>query len=213
MSKPTKTTSPEEIQMLLHLRIKYHPVRMFTYLLLIGITSSFLFLSLAYIMTTLRTGYPHFQLPLIFHANTVIILVSSYTLSQTRKANLAGDEKGYFNGLLVTFGLALAFALFQIIGWKELSANGIGLTNQIAGTYIYVMSGFHLVHLLFGLLALGYFLFKAFKQNRDPVKALLFETDPFSKVKVQMLCLYWHFLDGLWVYLYLFFLFNMYVLS
>lgn len=213
MSKSTKTTPSEEASYLLHLRLKYHPARMFTYLVIIGISSAFLFLSVAYFITTFGTEYHQFDLPIIFHANTVIIFVSSYAISQTRKAIMADDEKAYFNGLLVTFALAIAFTVFQVIGWKELSNSGISLTNNIAATYIYVISGLHLLHLLAGILALTYFLYRAFEIRYDGVKALLFETDPFSKMKVQMLCLYWHFVDGLWIYLYLFFLFNIYVLG
>lgn len=211
--KSTKTGSSEEIQSLIHLRLKYHPLRMFTYLILVGITSTFLFLSVSYFITTIGTDFNNFRLPMIFHANSVIILVSSYAISQTRKAILADDETAYFNGLLVTFGLAVAFTGFQIMGWKELSESGITLTNNIAGTYIYVISGLHLFHLIAGLVALGYFLFRAFELKHDGVKALMFETDPFAMLKVQMLCLYWHFVDGLWIYLYLFFLFNIYVLG
>lgn len=213
MPKSTKISSDEEIRSLLHLRLKYHPIRMFTYLVLIGITSAFLFLSISYFLTTFGTGFNHFKLPMVFHANTIIILVSSYAISQTRKAILADDEKAYFNGLVVTFGLAVAFTWFQFMGWKELAASGISFTNNIAGTYLYVISGLHLVHLLAGLIALGYFLYRAFELQHDGVKALLFETDPFAKMKVQMLCLYWHFVDGLWIYLYLFFVLNIYVLG
>ncbi|MFN8288080.1 MAG: cytochrome c oxidase subunit 3 [Chitinophagales bacterium] len=195
----------------LELRVKYHPLRIFTFLVLMGISSAFLFLSVSYFLTTLGTGFNNFQLPLIFHANTIIILVSSYSMGQTRKAILADDWKGYSNGLLVTAALGIAFTVFQIVGWQQLIANGVKLSNNVAGAYLYVISGLHLVHLVVGIVILGWFLVRSLESRNDQVKALLFEIDPFSKMRVNLLSLYWHFVDGLWIYLYLFFLANIYV--
>ena len=63
------------------------------------------------------------------------------------------------------------------------------------------------------ILLLGYFLLRALEAKNDAVKTLLFESDPFCKMKVDVLCTYWHFVDGLWVYLYLFFVVNIYVFT
>ncbi len=123
------------------------------------------------------------------------------------------DWNGYLNGLLVTAGLGVAFLIFQVAAWKELMAGGIRLSNNIAGAYLYVISALHLIHLLVGLTLLAWFSISALENRNDPVKLLLFESDPFSKMKVDLLCTYWHFVDGLWVYLYLFFVLNIYVLA
>lgn len=197
----------------LELRIKYHPLRIFTLLILAGITSAFLFLSVSYFLTTFGTNYNHFQLPVLFHANTIIILVSSYSMAQTRKAILSDDWTGYTQGLIVTAALAVAFTVFQIIGWQQLINSGINLQSNVAGAYLYIISGLHLVHLVVGILLLGWFLVRAIEHRSDQVKALLFEVDPFSKMRVSLLATYWHFVDGLWVYLYLFFVLNVYVFT
>lgn len=199
--------------MQMKMRLKYSPARIFTYLGLVGITSAFLFLSVSYFATTIGTSFNNFKLPLLFHANTIIILVSSYCMVQTRKAMLRGDWNGYFNGLLVTGGLAIAFMFFQVEAWKELMASGIRLSNNIAGAYLYVISALHMGHLAIGIVLIGWFTVSAFELRNDPVKLLLFESDPFSKMKVDLLCTYWHFVDGLWVYLYLFFVANIYLLG
>lgn len=195
----------------LELRLRYHPLRIITYLVLMGISSAFLFLSVSYFLTTFGTDFNRFQLPLIFHANTIIILVSSYSIGQTKKAIMADDWKGYSNGLLVTAGLGIAFTVFQIIGWKELISSGILLQNNVAAAYLYVISGLHLIHLAVGLGILGWFMIRSLESRNDQVKALLFEIDPFSKMRVSLLCTYWHFVDGLWIYLYVFFLLNIYL--
>lgn len=184
---------------------RYHPVAVMTYLILLGITSVFLTLSVSYFLTTFGTGFNRFDLPLLFHANSVIILVSSYSMHQTRLANLRDDAKGFSNGIMVTTLLGIAFTAFQIIAWKELLSSGIKLQNNVAGAYLYVISGLHLLHLIVGVAVLAYFWLKAKEREANPVAELLFDTDPVAKLKVKYLALYWHFVDGLWIYLYLFF--------
>ncbi len=213
MPKTTKTYDKDDIRSRLEMRLKYHPMRIFTYLVLVGICSAFLFISISYFATTVGTNFNNFKLPLLFHANTIIILVSSYTMAQARKAINNDDTKGYLNGLLVTTGLSLAFTFFQVTAWQELHASGIALKNNIAGAYLYVISGLHLMHLLAGVAVLLWFALKALDKSNDAVKLLLFEADPFTKMRVDLLTTYWHFVDGLWVYIYLFFIFNIYVLK
>lgn len=213
MSKATETYDKGEIRSRLEMRLKYHPLRIFTYMVLVGICSAFLFISISYFATTFHTNFNNFKLPLLFHANTIIILVSSYSMSQARKAMNEDDMKGYLTGLLVTTGLSVAFTFFQVTAWMELHASGIALKNNVAGAYLYVISGLHLLHLLAGVVVLLWFAIKALDKTNDPVKLLLFEADPFSKMKVGLLTTYWHFVDGLWIYIYLFFVLNIYVLK
>lgn len=184
---------------------RYHPLAVMTYLIILGISSVFFTLSVSYFFTTLGTGYNRFNLPLLFHANSVIILVSSYSMHQTRLANLRDDARGFTNGIMVTTLLGVAFTVFQIIAWKELLSNGIKLQNNVAGAYLYVISGLHLLHLMVGVALLAYFWLKAKERENNPVAELLFDTDPVAKLKVKYLALYWHFVDGLWIYLYFFF--------
>ena len=195
------------------MRLKYHPMRIFTYLVLVSISSAFLFVSMSYFLTTVGTGFNNFKLPLLFHANTIIILVSSYSMAMARKCINNDDAKGYLTALLVTTGLSIAFTFFQVTAWQEMAVHGIALKNNIAGAYLYFISGMHLIHLLAGVGLLIWFAIKAIDKSTDPVKELLFESDPVNKMKVGLLCTYWHFVDGLWIYIYLFFVFNIYVLK
>ncbi len=213
MAGITESASSEEMQSKIRLRLKYHPMRVFIYLLLVGITSAFVFLSAAYFATTVGTDFNKFKLPLLFHANTIIILVSSYTINQTRKTIRNDDWKGYVNALLVTAGLGIAFTVFQVIAWKQMVLGGMKFSSNIASDYLYVISGLHLAHLVVGVVLLAWFSVQALQKNNDPVKMLMFESDPFSKMKVDLICTYWHFVDGLWLYIYLFFVFNIYVLA
>ena len=117
-------------------------MRVFTYLVLVSISSAFLFVSISYFLTTVGTGFNNFKLPLLFHANTIIILVSSYSMAMVRKSMDSDDMKGYVTGLLVTTGLSLAFLFFQITAWQEMSAHGVLLKNNVAGAYLYFISGY-----------------------------------------------------------------------
>jgi cytochrome c oxidase subunit 3 len=213
VSKATKIHDAGDIREMMEQRLKYHPMRVFTYLVCVSTSSAFLFVSISYILTTFGTGFNNFQLPLLFHATTIIILVSSYSMSMARKAMDNDDAKGYLTGLLVTAGLSLAFMFFQITAWQELKVHGIILKDNIAGAYVYFISGMHLLHLGVGVVLLIWFAIKALDKSGDPVKLLLFESDPVNKMKIGLLSTYWHFVDGLWVYIYLFFVFNIYVLK
>lgn len=192
-------------------RLKFSPLRIFVYLGLTAISSSFVFLSISYLLTTYGTNFNNFKLPVIFHANTIILLVSSYSTVQIRKSMEADDWKGYLQALLVTAGIGVVFTCFQVWGWMDLEAQGVKFTD-IGGTYLYVISGLHMAHLLVGLLLLAWFSLKSYDTMHDPVKKLLFESDPFSKLNVELICTYWHFVDLLWLYLYVFFVVNIYLL-
>ncbi len=193
-------------------RLRYHPVRVFTYLIIVGISSAFLTLLFCYFATTAGSVWNKFSLPQIFHANTVIILVSSYTVWQMRRANQRDDHAGYKTALLITALLGLSFMIFQLIGWHELLSGGISFHKNISGSYLYLISGLHLVHLLVGVGFLLFFLLRARQADRDAYKSLIFETDPVAKLKIEMLGLYWHFVDVLWLFLYISFMVALHLL-
>jgi cytochrome c oxidase subunit 3 len=129
-----------------------------------------------------------------------------------RQSNLNDDHKGYKSALLMTSVLGLAFTGFQLLGWAELFRSGVGFRNNISGTYLYLLSGLHLAHLLVGVGILFYFLFKAYMTEADAFKSLMFDTDPVEKLKIEMMGVYWHFVDGLWLFLYVCFLVALYLM-
>lgn len=193
-------------------RLRFHPVRVFTYLIILGISSAFLTLVFCYFATTAGSVWNKFSLPQIFHANTVIILVSSYTVWQMRRANIRDDHAGYKSALLITALLGLAFTAFQLFGWYELLGSGVGFQRNISGSYLYLISGLHLLHLLVGVGFLFWFLYRAYVVDKDAYMSLMFETDPVAKLKIEMMGLYWHFVDVLWLFLYLCFMIALYLL-
>ncbi|MFZ0431586.1 MAG: cytochrome c oxidase subunit 3 [Candidatus Acidiferrales bacterium] len=149
------------------------------------------------------TDWQHFQLPRILYLNTLILLASSFTLQAARarlgsvSASLSGApalaRKLFSDGihwLYVTAGLGALFVLGQILAWRDLVHQGLFLATNPSCSFFYVFTALHGLHLLGGIGGLAYILRKLAKTNGTA------QTTGLSAVSV-----YWHFMDGLWVYL------------
>lgn len=192
-----------------------NPWKTFVFLILVGITSFFMILCVAYTYYSIETEFKPVKLPVIFHANTVIILLSSYTFRQSVLAIRNENSEAYYRNLMLTYGLGIAFIIFQILGWTELFRDGVGMSSKVYGNdggYLIMISSMHILHILAGLVPMSVAVFRARKRKKDPVKKLLYDSNPDNQYKIKLLEFYWHFIDGLWVYLYLFFLVNLYLL-
>jgi cytochrome c oxidase subunit III len=145
----------------------------------------------------------HFELPRILYFNTLILLLSSFTLEMSRRRfaqdpnfgrkELQGDVRSpaqALQWLYVTMGLGLIFVLGQLVAWRELAAQGLFLATTPSSSFFYVLTAFHGVHLLGGVTGLAYVLHRL---NRG--------TGPRQKAALGVASVYWHFMDGLWVYL------------
>lgn len=137
-------------------------------------------------------------LPNAFLISTFIILLSSVTI-QYAKMNL-GKSSSFFISGLATFLLAIAFVYFQWLGWSTLNSNSIFLNGNPSGSFIYVISFFHLLHYLGGIIFLALLVFRYRKVEIGDIERLNFK----------ILTQYWHFIGLIWVYLYLFFKFIIY---
>lgn len=80
------------------------------------------------------------------------------------------------------------------------------LDRTPSGAFLYVISGLHLAHLGGGLIFLLLFIFKTLRAAREPVNAMVFFTNPVESVRMEMIAKYWHYLGGLWIVLFLYFL-------
>ena len=172
-------------------------------LLYIGIFSSvmlFAGLTSAYIVRQADGGWVEFNMPFIFWISTAIILVSSATMNWALISAKKNRPDLYKPALLITFLLGVAFCTTQIIGWGELTEGGIYFTGRNAnpsGSYFYILSGVHLAHILSGLIYLLVILMNAFKNKYNSV----------DYAGIRHSGIFWHFLDGVWVYVFIFLLF------
>ncbi len=105
-----------------------------------------------------------------------------------------GVEKNYKTAITLTCFLGLAFLICQYAGWLVLKDNGVYINGNPAGSFVYVISMVHGVHILGGLIALLVVTFRAY-------------TKPFNQKQsagLGLITTYWHFVDFLWLYLFIF---------
>ena len=145
----------------------------------------------------------HFQLPRILYLNTAILLASSVTLEICRHEfdlrpdfngeESRGDEAAAraFPWLCATMALGLFFVLGQVMAWRDLAAKGLFLSSSPSSSFFYVLTALHGLHLLGGVVGLGYVLYR-FRPS-----ASLQQSGVLGVASV-----YWHFMDGLWVFLF-----------
>ena len=191
-----------------HDNFAFHPKNIYLTLLLFSLAMLFLALTAAFVYTRVQSDLPPIKLPILFVVNTIILLASSYTMVQAKKAYLADNTRQYTNMLWYTLGLSIFFLLMQCIAWYQLFDQQVYITSDNSAGYLYVISGLHFAHVIAGLPFLGVFLYKADRYMKEPVSVLVYFSDPDKRLNLRLLTLYWHFLDGLWIYLILFFFIN-----
>lgn len=185
-----------------------HPQK---FALWIGIASLVMFfagLTSAYIVRKSAGNWVEFAIPLNFVISAAILLISSFTIHlavNAFKNEKLGQYRLFLGG---TAMLSLTFVASQYLGWQELSKLGIPLTLNPSGDFVYVISIFHVLHVAVGiLLLLGAFV-RSWVLFDNPAKFLIYRTDPNKRIRIEMLATYWHFVDAVWIYLLLFFMFS-----
>src|ERR1700683_5279458 len=137
-----------------------------------------------------NSAWVPFNVPRILWLNTLILIASSFTLARSRSRFLANDSEGFRHWWGVTTILGIFFLAGQVIAWRQLAAAGLFLSTNPASSFFYVFTAAHGLHLLGGVLAL---LFIAFRPTHRLTKG----------TATEVVSMYWHFMDGLWVFLFL----------
>ena len=138
-------------------------------------------------------------LPQTFIYSTVVILLSSLTLHLAYKAAKSNELAKQKLLLLVTIILGIVFFIFQVQSWNILTEQGVYFINNNASqSFIYIFTGLHLAHIIAGIIVLLNALFGANK----PISS---ERNVF---RMDLAAIFWHFLDLLWIYIYVFLLLN-----
>ena len=151
----------------------------------------------AYIVRKGDGNWNELNLPSTFYYSTFFILISSITMNWALSSAKKNDQKNLANALVLTFVFGLAFVFFQFSSWSHLISNNIYFSGgNASGSYLYVLSGLHLVHLFGGMIGLSVVLIKAFLKK--------YSSENYHGI--QLCAIYWHFLDFLWIYLFLFLL-------
>jgi cytochrome c oxidase subunit III len=158
------------------------------------VSIAMLFLALTAVMVARAeesSDWIHTTVPPLLYFNTLVLLASSFTLEISRRALKREAANQFVRWLYVTTGLGIAFIAGQLIAWRELAAQGIYITTNPSSGFLYLLTAAHGLHLLGGILALFYLAFKTQKIISNPRK----------RIAVDITATYWHFMDGLWIYL------------
>lgn len=151
----------------------------------------------AYLVRRAEGNWVEFEVPQIFWYSSVVLIISSIAMHW---AYLAA-KKDNFNTLKIaisiTFVLGLAFLWMQVEGWKELVAQNIYFVGNPSGSFFYVFTLLHGVHLVTGLIVLCVTF----------ISAMRLKVHAKNLRRIEICTTYWHFLDILWLYLFAFLLY------
>ena len=175
-----------------------HPQKFGMWLFIITVVMIFISLSSAYIVKKGAGNWQYIELPSLFQVTTGLILLSSITMHfayfSAKKNNLLNIRLG----VILTALLAGGFIYGQIAAWNEMVQNGAFFVGNPASSFIYVFTGVHIAHLIGGIVFLAIVLVSAFR----------YQVHSKRLARIEICTTYWHFLGGLWLYLYIFLTLN-----
>ena len=180
---------------------KERTARSYKLILLFAMVSMFMMfagLTSAFVVSKSRADWlKDFQLPTAFYLSTVVILSCSVTFHLAKKAIQKDNRNATTSFLLATLALGILFVILQFVGFRQIVDNGYfftGNASSITSTFLYVVTIVHLAHLAGGLISLLIIIYNHFKQKYNSTQTL----------GIELGAMYWHFLDFLWIYLFLF---------
>ena len=172
--------------------------RVGVWVLIAGIAMFFTALSSAYIVRAASaTDWRPLALPRVLWLSTALILLSSGTIQAACRSLKHLLDRLYLRWLSVTAILGLGFLLSQWFAWMQLSRQGVFLSSNPHSSFFYLLTAMHGLHLAVGLLALTYLLVRTRQSSTDEA------AEARRHARAGAVGVYWHFMDGLWIYLFL----------
>ncbi|MCL6259719.1 cytochrome c oxidase subunit 3 [Aquiflexum sp. TKW24L] len=178
--------------------IAMHPKKFALWLFIVTVVMIFASLTSAYIVRQSEGNWLEFDLPSIFYYTSGIIVLSSIFLHWAYISAKKDDLSSLRIGMVITSFLGLAFLIGQWYSWIALVDRDVFFVGNPAGSFLYVFTGLHALHLVSGVIFLIIVLISSFKYK---VHSKNLDT-------MEMCVTYWHFLGGLWLYLFMFLLLN-----
>ncbi|MDB9989765.1 cytochrome c oxidase subunit 3 [Flavobacteriaceae bacterium] len=168
---------------------------------MISLTMSFLGITSGYIVSKERADWlTDFQIPEAFYISLFVILLSSITFYFAKKYVIAQQKKQGMIFLIITFLLGITFIILQFKGFSEIISSGYfftGSESTITTSFIYLVVLLHLTHILAALISVLVVIYNHYKQRYTIG----------NTVGIEIATTFWHFVDVLWIYLFLFFYF------
>ncbi len=146
------------------------------------------------------------HLPKAFFVSTAAMLLSAVAIKMARVHVQKDRLKKCTYYLISVLVLAVTFSVFQVIGWLEFYNKGFKApTANVASSYVYVLSGIHLFHVVMAIGFLLYVLIPFLKNSRNVVSELMLVTNPYQKKKMNMLFVFWYYVDVVWLIMFFYF--------
>ena len=195
-------------------RKRIHPQKFMMWLAMASISMAFAGLTSGFMVREAQGNWRLYHLPQVFTYSTVAIFISSITMIMGVRAFKTRQMPRYRMLISLTLILGIVFGLLQFTGFyqlyhqaQQIRINGqvlneaatVRLTGNPSESFLFIIAGLHLAHLVGGLIALLFVFFRAF---RTKVKT-------YNATGLEIVASYWHFLDALWIYLFVFFLVNL----
>jgi cytochrome c oxidase subunit 3 len=136
-------------------------------------------------------------MPKVLWLSTSLILISSVTMEVSRRSLRSLNDAGYGRWLVVTAVLGLGFLGSQLLAWRQLVRQGVYIATNPHSSFFYLFTAAHGLHLLGGLVALTFLMLRT-ARKRDTAAGELRRVGAADAATI-----YWHFMDGLWVGLFL----------
>jgi len=177
---------------------RIHPQKFTLWVAMGSIVMMFAGLTSAYIVKKNQSSWLEFKLPVVFWYSTFVILLSSVTIYLAQQSFKAREMGRYRSLITLTAVLGLVFISLQIMGFQDLESRNIALTgskSNSAASFLLVITGLHILHVLGGVIAILIIFIRAFTSR----------VKNYSSLSIDMISSYWHFVDVLWIYLFIFY--------
>jgi cytochrome c oxidase subunit III len=174
---------------------KIHPHKFALWVAIGSIIMMFAGLTSAYIVKSGQANWQGVKTPPVFWFSTAVMLISSLTIQASLRAFKQREMKQFRGLFLATVVLGIVFVVLQYMGFKWLWDGGVRFEGAGAGQFLYIIFGLHAIHVLGGIVAL---VIVAFRQYFG-------KTKNYSATPIEIISTYWHFVDLLWLYLIVFF--------
>ena len=182
------------------------PFEFMLWTIIFGMSLMFFVFTLVYMIRG-ADGADKFEFPKVFWLSTAVIILSSYIINRAARARREEAFKWYRIYLGTTLSLGGIFVILQFLGWSDMLQQGISLQNNFTGAFIYLISGLHILHLAGGLLFLLLVFIDSLRYY-SYVDSFVYSVNPPNQLRFRLIVIYWHFVDVLWIYLFLFLLYQ-----
>jgi cytochrome c oxidase subunit 3 len=190
-----------ELSVLEEKRRKERSAKLILLFAMASMTMMFAGITSAFVVSKSRADWlKDFQLPTAFYWSTLVIIGCSVTFHLAKLAIKKDQNSKTSMYLLLTLLLGCSFVGLQFLGFSQIISEGYYFTGQassITTTFLYIVTLVHLLHLAGGIISLLIIIYNHFKQKYNSTQTL----------GIELGAMYWHFLDILWIYLFLFLFF------